>query len=175
MYSDQMTSVYSGGLVYEYSEEGNGYGLVKVSGNSVSETDDFTALQNALKKTPAPSGDGGYKQNGQASQCPAKSSTWEVEDFSGQDLPAIPEGAEKYMKEGAGKGPGLTGTGSQNAGGASTGTATPGSGQVTNSASGTSSASQGAANAVTLGPIGVAPFLCTGFVLFFTLAGAALI
>ncbi|KAF7184972.1 1,3-beta-glucanosyltransferase gel1 [Pseudocercospora fuligena] len=175
LYGQQMTPVYSGGLVYEYSEEGSGYGLVKISGDSVSETDDFSALQSALQKTPAPSGDGGYKPNGQASQCPTKSSTWEVEDFSGEELPAIPEGAVKYMKSGAGKGPGLTGDGSQNAGGASTGTATPGSGSVTAVASGHASASQGAANALAMGPIGFAPFICTGFVLFFTLAGAALI
>ncbi|EME87820.1 glycoside hydrolase family 72 protein [Pseudocercospora fijiensis CIRAD86] len=175
LYGQQMTPVYSGGLVYEYSEEGNGYGLVKISGSSVSETEDFSALQSALKKTPAPSGDGGYKQNGQASKCPTKSSTWEVEDFSGEQLPAIPEGAVKYMKSGAGKGPGLTGAGSQNAGGASTSTATPGSGSVTAVATSHATASKGAANAVTMGPIGFAPFICTGFVLFFTLAGAALI
>ncbi|KXT12487.1 hypothetical protein AC579_7368 [Pseudocercospora musae] len=175
LYGQQMTPVYSGGLVYEYSEEGSGYGLVKISGNSVSETNDFSALQSALQKTPAPSGDGGYKPNGQASQCPTKSSTWEVEDFSGEELPAIPAGAVKYMKSGAGKGPGLTGDGSQNAGGASTGTATPGSGSVTAVASGHASASKGAASAVAVGPIGFAPFFCTGFVLFFTLAGAALI
>ncbi|KXT04007.1 hypothetical protein AC578_9260 [Pseudocercospora eumusae] len=175
LYGQQMTPVYSGGLVYEYSEEGSGYGLVKISGNSVSETNDFSALQSALQKTPAPSGDGGYKPNGQASKCPTKSSTWEVEDFSGQELPAIPQGAVKYMKSGAGKGPGLTGAGSQNAGGASTGTATPGSGSVTAVASGHATASKGAASALAMGPIGYAPFVCTGFVLFFTLAGAALI
>lgn len=58
-----MTSVYSGGLVYEYSEEGSGYGLVKINGDSVTETSDFTALQKELASS-KPSGDGGYKDSG---------------------------------------------------------------------------------------------------------------
>lgn len=171
-----MTGVYSGGLVYEYSEEGSGYGLVKISGGSVTETSDFTALQSALQKTKAPTGDGGYRSDGTASECPSTSDTWEVTDFTGSDLPSMPEGAQEYMQKGAGKGPGLTGDGSQNAGGQSTGTATAGSGQSTNtggaSASGTKS---GAATAVQLGPIGYAPFVCTAAVFLSTLFGAALL
>jgi 1,3-beta-glucanosyltransferase GAS5 len=129
LYSSQMTSVYSGGLVYEYSEEGSGYGLVNIKGNSVSETSDFKALQQALAKT-KPSGDGGYKANGSPSKCPQRSHTWEVTDFTGEELPSIPDGAKKYMGSGAGKAPGLDGPGSQNAGGTSTGTASAGSGAV---------------------------------------------
>jgi hypothetical protein len=169
-----MTPVYSGGLVYEYSEEGSGYGLVKINGNSVSETSDFTALESALAKTPAPSGDGGYKSSGQASECPSTSDTWEVTDFTGTELPAIPQGAEKYMSEGAGTGPGLTGDGSQNAGGASSGTATAGSGTVT--ATGKASASsKGAASSVHMGEMSYAPFVVTGVVAMFSLFGAALL
>lgn len=169
-----MTGVYSGGLVYEYSEEGSGYGLVKISGKSVKETSDFTALASALEKTKAPTGDGGYRSDGAASECPSASSTWEVTDFTGSDLPAMPEGAKEYMQKGAGTGPGLTGAGSQDAGGQSSGTATAGSGEPTNT-SGGSSTSSGAANAVLLGPIGYAPFVCTAAVLLSTLFGAALL
>lgn len=169
-----MTPVYSGGLVYEYSEEGSGYGLVTISGNTITPKSDFTALMSALSKTPPPQGDGGYKSDGTPSQCPTESSTWEVKDFTGQDLPAIPEGAEKYMKNGAGKGPGLSGTGSQNAGGESTGTAAPGSGSVSAVASGHASSSS-AANAIAMGEIGYAPFVCSGFVMLFTLFGMALV
>ena len=141
LYGTQMTSVYSGGLVYEYSKEGNvdpgqKYGLVTISGNSVSELPDFSTLQSAFANTPLPTGDGGYKSTGQASICPAKSSTWLV---SGDSLPAMPPQASQYFKDGAGKGPGLSGGGSQDAGSGSPGTASAGSGQPT--ASGTSGAS----------------------------------
>jgi len=45
LYNTEMTSVYSGGLVYEYSEEPNKFGLVSISGSSVTELPDFAALQ----------------------------------------------------------------------------------------------------------------------------------
>lgn len=167
-----MTPVYSGGLVYEYTEEGAGYGLVNINGNSVSPKPDFTALMNALKNTPAPSGDGDYKPNGSPSECPTESSTWEVKDFQGEQLPAIPSGAVKYMKSGAGKGPGLSGSGSQDAGGASTGTATPGSGSVKGA---DSSSSAGAASSVHIGELGITPFVCTGAVLLSTLLGMLMV
>jgi hypothetical protein len=127
LYSDKMTSVYSGGLVYEYSEEGSGYGLTTITGNTVKTNSDYTDLMNALKKTPAPTGDGGFHDDGKASECPAQSVHWEVKSDL---LPAIPEPAKKYMTDGAGKPPGLNGPGSQNAGTPSSGTAEPGSGDA---------------------------------------------
>lgn len=136
LYNTEMTGVYSGGLVYEYSETGNNYGLVTINGDSVVEGHDFYALQSAYANTPNPSGDGGYNQTGGASSCPAYDApNWLVKN---DDLPAIPAPALKYMSQGAGKGPGLNGPGSQNAGTQSTGTATAGSGQPTTT--GTSSA-----------------------------------
>ena len=180
-----MTNVYSGGLVYEYSEEGSGYGLVKINGNSVTETTGFTDLKNALANTTAPTGDGGYLANGGASTCPSTSSTWEVTQFTGDQLPAIPSGAVTYMSKGAGKGPGLTGAGSQNAGGASSGTATAGSGVATSTAtpstSGTSSGasssstSKGAASGLVVPPMGVAPFAMAAIVIVSSIFGAALL
>jgi hypothetical protein len=169
LYGPQMTSVYSGGLVYEYSEEGSGYGLVNIRGNSVSETPDFQALQSALAKT-QPSGDGGYKADGSPSKCPSRSKTWEVTDFTGEELPSIPQGALQYMSKGAGKPPGLNGPGSQNAGGTSTGTASPGSGAVA-TASGSSAAVPNMRGDSTL-----KPFLACGAAIFFsTLFGATLL
>jgi len=168
LYSSQMTSVYSGGLVYEYSEEGSGYGLVNINGNSVSETPDFSALQSALAKT-QPSGDGGYKETTSPSKCPRRSNTWEVTDFTGEELPTIPQGAVKYMSNGAGKGPGLSGPGSQNAGGTSTGTASPGSGAVA-TASGSSAVTNMRADST------LKPLLACGAAIFFsTLLGATLL
>lgn len=127
LYSDQMTPVFSGGLVYEYSNEDSNYGLVDINGGSVSERPDFTALQNAFNKTPNPQGDGGYNHTGGASACPPKQlPAWNVDGNA--LLPAIPVPALKFMKNGAGKGIGLSGSGSQTSGTQSTGAAEPGSG-----------------------------------------------
>nr|OQO21212.1 hypothetical protein B0A51_13878 [Rachicladosporium sp. CCFEE 5018] len=176
--SSQMTSVYSGGLAYEYSEEGSGYGLVTLSGSSVSEGSSFTALQSQFSSNPAPQGDGGYKMSSAASECPAQSSTWEVTDFSGEALPAIPDGAQDYMKNGAGTGPGLAGSGSQDAGGQSTATASAGSGSVTAVASGSaaSATQSGAAGSLRAGgEMGTAPWVCAAVVVMSTMFGAALL
>lgn len=177
LYNTEMTSVYSGGLVYEYSEEGSKYGLVTVNGGSVTEGADFTALQTAFSGTSNPQGDGGYNKTGGASGCPAQNSpNWVVKDDS---LPAIPQPAEKYMTQGAGTGPGLSGPGSQNAGTASSGTATPGSGQVTVSATGSAASStgkkKGAAGTLRAPEISFAPLVCGLVVVASTFFGATLL
>ena len=164
-----MTGVYSGGLVYEYSEEGNNYGLVTISGSTVSENADFAALQSAFKGTANPTGDGGYNSTGGASGCPAQSANWNV---TSDALPAIPSGAAALMKTGAGTGAGLTGAGSQNAAGTSTGTATPGSGSVTATATSTSKKSSASS---LQGPMDKSPIFISGIVLAFTFVGAALL
>jgi hypothetical protein len=166
-----MTGVYSGGLVYEYSQEGNNYGLVTINGNTVSEDADFTALQTAFNGTANPTGDGGYNSTGGASGCPVKSANWNVTDDT---LPAIPSGAAALMKSGAGAGAGLTGAGSQNAGGTSTGTATPGSGSVTAVWTGASSTSTKKSSASSLqSPLDKTPIVISVLVLACTLLGTA--
>lgn len=168
-----MTSVYSGGLVYEYSEEGSKYGLVTISSSgTVTEGADFTALQSAYKGTANPTGDGGYNSTGGASGCPVKSANWNV---TGDALPAIPSAAAAFMKAGAGKGAGLTGAGSQNAGGTSTGTATAGSGSVTATATGKSSSTSKSAGNSMQGSFNTAPLFMTGFVVAMSFFGAALL
>jgi len=164
LYSKDMTPVYSGGLVYEYSEEGSKYGLVKIDGNTVTETPDFVALKSAFSKTSNPSGDGGYNAEGGSNECPTKSSNWNVADDS---LPAIPTAAAAYMKKGAGKGAGLTGAGSQNAGETSPGTATKGSGAVTATAKASSLAS-----GLTKGSSSYKPLIVAGIVIAFSFLGA---
>jgi hypothetical protein len=111
----------SGGLVYEYTQETNHYGLVDINGTGVTPLPDFNALQTQLKNNPIPTGDGGYNANGAAAQCPAAAPpAWVV---SSTDLPAMPAAAQKYLTNGAGQGVGLSSTtGSQNAGTPSTGT-----------------------------------------------------
>ncbi|KAK8139562.1 hypothetical protein PG984_000685 [Apiospora sp. TS-2023a] len=130
----EMTGVYSGGLLYEYTKEGNGYGIVDAKSKDVTGPD-FTKFKDALKKYPTPTGDGGAASTTHSSKCPPKDDDWLVENDS---LPAIPDAAKKYMKDGAGTGPGLKGSGSQNSGSTSTGTAAPGSGSVEATSSGKS-------------------------------------
>ncbi|KAI7777816.1 hypothetical protein LA080_003015 [Diaporthe eres] len=168
--NSEMTGVYSGGLVYEYSDEGNGYGIVSISGDSVSEKSDFAAYSTALSKNPAPTGDGGFTSTTNSQACPSADSDWLV---SNTLLPAIPTGASKYMTSGAGDGPGLKGDGSQNAGGTSTGDAEPGSGSATGSAA--TGSSSGNAGAGGPGPLDMGAFMVTGVVFFFSLVGTMLL
>jgi len=84
--------------------EANGYGLVSTTNGKVAPNADFTRLEAAYKKTPNPSGDGGYSATTTASECPPASDDWEVTDDL---IPAMPALAQKFMEDGAGKGPGL--------------------------------------------------------------------
>jgi hypothetical protein len=175
LYNQEMTIVFSGGLVYEYSQEGNGYGLVTISGNSVVENADFGYLQTKFADTANPTGNGGASSTSAASTCPAASSEWTV---SNDDLPAIPTAAYNYFSTGAGTGPGLTGAGSQNSGGPGTespGTAAAGSEttSTTTAVAGASPSSKGAAGL--LHPIDIPSWLGLAFVLFATLCASALV
>ncbi|OAX84850.1 hypothetical protein ACJ72_00778 [Emergomyces africanus] len=126
LYSDKMTGVYSGGLVYEYSQEPNNYGLVEIKGGQAKTLKDFDSLKKAFAATKNPVGDGGYNKKGGASECPKKQAPeWDVD---GDSLPSIPKKAKEYFVNGAGKGPGLKGSGSQTAGTKSSGPDGPGSG-----------------------------------------------
>jgi hypothetical protein len=172
LYTSKMTGVYSGGLAYEYSMEENGYGMVQINGNSVSELTNFKAFQSQLAANPSPSGDGGYNPNGGSSQCPAKSANWDVAD---DNLPAIPTAAALFMKNGAGKGDGLQGPGSQDSTdtGTSPSSASAGSGSVTAVASG--SATSKSAAGMGPGPIEKAPLIVGSIFLGFFMLGGLLL
>ncbi|KAL8725128.1 MAG: hypothetical protein Q9181_006532 [Wetmoreana brouardii] len=180
LYSEKMTPVYSGGLVYEYTVEGDAkqqkYGLVDVSSkSSATEQPDFNTLKSALANAEPPSGDGGYKPNNPKSECPSKSATWLVD---GDGLPAMPPQAKQYFKNGAGQGVGLTGTGSQDAGAESTGTANSGSGTTTgtgSSSSSSASGSKGAASGLHAPEFSIAPLVCGLVVLASSLLGGAVL
>lgn len=172
LYNSEMTNVYSGGLVYEYSQEESKYGLVQLNGNSVREFPDFTALKTAFAGTANPSGDGGYKSSGSASTCPPQSATWNV---TSDALPALPAPAAKFMKQGAGTGVGLTGAGSQNAGTQSSGTATAGSGSVSATSTASSGKKSGAASGLRAPEMAVAPLVCGLVVVASTFFGAMLL
>jgi hypothetical protein len=88
----------------------------------------------------------------------------------------MPKGADEYFQGGAGKGPGLSGSGSQTSGTKETNLADAADGAVTSSA-GTAapSGSKGAASSVTMGELSMAPFVCGFVVVVSTLFGASLI
>ena len=113
MNTNQMTPVYSGGLMYEYSNEGNDYGIVQLKGLSVIIKDEYRKLKMALTKNPIPSGDGGATKKSHAVSCPLPDPEWQVNSAF---LPDMPDQAITYLKRGASPGPGLTGKGSQTAG-----------------------------------------------------------
>ena len=170
-----MSAVYSGGLVYEYSEEGTKYGLVTLNGDKVTENADFAALKSALAGTPS-SGDGGYKSSGAASQCPSQSKTWNV-TISADQLPAFPDGCSDYLKDGAGPGAGLKGAGSQTSGTKTPTLAPAGDGAVTSGAASAtnSAAKKGAASTIRPGVFSMAPAVCGLIVLVSSLLGGMLV
>ena len=171
LYSSQMTKSFSGGLVYEYSQEGNGYGVVSISGSTVSEVgSQFTDLEQAMTSV-NPSGDGGYTTSNGPQQCPGQSSNWKTSPFTGSALPATPSDAMQYFKNGAGKGPGLSGKGSQWESGGSSATASANAGAATatyGSGSGSSSSSGSSSGAVTIRPTSFAPFMVSGAAVAFS-------
>ena len=89
--SDKMTSVYSGGLLYEYSLEASGYGIVEIDGNKAKEQKDFSKYASALSKYPIPTGAAGAASTTNSVACPTKDSNWLVDSTL---LPAMPEGAK---------------------------------------------------------------------------------
>jgi hypothetical protein len=100
LYSTKMAGVFSGGLAYEYSLEETGYGVVQIKPDkTVVELEGFNLLANALKNTPDPEGNGGYKEQGVASQCPKPSKWWIPKNSS---LPRLPGIANSYFQNGAG-------------------------------------------------------------------------
>lgn len=167
LYSKKMTGVYSGGLVYEYSQEPSDYGLVKIKDNKLTELEDFDTLKKAFSQTSNPEGDGGFNKTGGSNPCPAKNApNWDVN--SEDVLPAMPEPAKKFFKNGAGEGPGFSGPGSQSAGTPSSGNTTDGEGNTvegtagaagSNSGSGSSSGSSSSASGSSDPTDGAAPGL----------------
>ncbi|KAK6500187.1 hypothetical protein TWF481_010537 [Arthrobotrys musiformis] len=109
IYHTNMTGVFSGGLVYEWTQEENKYGLVEVSKDlkSIKRLVDYDNLKEMYKNVPNPTGDGGATLTaGKASECPDKVvGVWEA-DCS---LPAMPSKAAGYFTSGAGEPLGLNG------------------------------------------------------------------
>jgi hypothetical protein len=170
MMGKEMSSVYSGGLMYEYSLEDNDYGIVKINGNTVKPEKEFDLFKSALEKYPMPTGTGGAAKSSHGVECPKSESVWQVDPSY---LPEMPAQAEKYMKDGAGKGPGIEGKGSQDD--ADSGTATASVAVGTSTASSDSSASDDEDDDSGAASLGFGALYITAAATAFTLFGTLLL
>ena len=126
MMSSNMTGVYSGGLMYEYSVEDNDYGIVSFQNgrvNTSGQFNEFDRFKSALSANPAPTGNGGAASTTHSVQCPTSDASWNVDPSL---VPQMPREAQQYINDGAGQGPGFEGDGSQFATGTSTANVTDG-------------------------------------------------
>ena len=167
--NSEMTGVYSGGIMYEYSVEENDFGIVTIKGDSVSKSDEYDAFKSALKANPAPTGSGGAASTSKAVSCPTSDASWNVNPSG---IPSIPEQAQKYMKSGAGDGPGLGGDGSQNAADSGTSTSNVTSGEASPTSSGKGKDNAGVSMH---GPVDKAPWVVSGLTICFALLGTLLL
>lgn len=80
LYGSQMTPVWSGGIVYEWFQEANDYGLVSVDGASASPLPDYTALSIQLAAvTPSVINSASYTPTNTAPQpCPTIGDDWDA-------------------------------------------------------------------------------------------------
>ena len=73
----QMTPVWSGGIVYMYFQESNDYGLVTISGNTVTPNQDFKNLASVIAKvSPTGVSMSSYSPSNSAQSCPSVNSDW---------------------------------------------------------------------------------------------------
>ncbi|KAM3124191.1 hypothetical protein CJJ07_000645 [Candidozyma auris] len=89
IFSDKMTDVWSGGIVYMYFEEANKYGLVSTDGNSVSTMTDYSYYSEQMNKISpnlAKSDDVSVDKS-KTFECPASAKTWEASP----SLPPTPD------------------------------------------------------------------------------------
>ncbi|QPG94115.1 hypothetical protein C2857_004757 [Epichloe festucae Fl1] len=88
LYSDEMTGVFSGGIVYMYFQEANDYGLVKVSGDKATKLKDFDALKKEVTKAaPKAVNMADYKPTGNMNECPKLTDNWRAN----KALPPAPD------------------------------------------------------------------------------------
>jgi len=87
-----MSDVWSGGIVYEYFQAANDYGLVSIVGNSVSTLSDFSVLSSQIAKvSPSAVNSASYKPTNTAAQaCPVESTTGSSAWEASATLPPTP-------------------------------------------------------------------------------------
>ncbi|KAK2594185.1 hypothetical protein QQS21_008124 [Conoideocrella luteorostrata] len=88
LYSDDMTGVFSGGIVYMYYQEANDYGLVKVDGDKATKLKDFDPLKKEVTKAkPKTLNMADYKPSGKMNECPKLTDNWQANSA----LPPTPD------------------------------------------------------------------------------------
>ncbi|KAI0536170.1 family 72 glycoside hydrolase [Xylaria digitata] len=91
LYSDQMTGVFSGGIVYMFHEEENDYGVAKVTGDQVKTLKNYDTLRTKLAAVdPSSTSMSAYEPTNSPAACPAISENWKVSKAS---LPPTPDSA----------------------------------------------------------------------------------
>jgi hypothetical protein len=79
LYGENMTSVWSGGIVYMYFQEANNYGLVYIDGNTVSKLPDFAYYSSEIAiASPTGIQMASYSASKTAATCPTENSDWEA-------------------------------------------------------------------------------------------------
>lgn len=87
LYSSNMSGVVNGGIVYEYFQETNDYGLVNISSGSATKMTDFSYLQKKVRAAdPSTVKKSAYTSTNTAADCPTVNSTW----AASSDLPPTP-------------------------------------------------------------------------------------
>ncbi|KAI0551118.1 family 72 glycoside hydrolase [Xylaria curta] len=90
LYSDKMTGVFSGGIVYMFHEEENDYGVAKVNGDSVSTLKNYDVLKTKLAAAkPSSTAMSAYQPTNSPAACPAVQENWKV----AKTLPPTPDSA----------------------------------------------------------------------------------
>ncbi|CUS22521.1 LAQU0S05e07250g1_1 [Lachancea quebecensis] len=88
LYGDDMTDVWSGGIVYMYFEEANKYGLVSTSGDKVKTLDDYNNLKKEIASvSPSSVNKNSYTPSSTSLKCPATGSNWNAST----ELPPTPD------------------------------------------------------------------------------------
>jgi hypothetical protein len=90
LYEDEMTEVFSGGIVYMFHQEANDYGLVKIGKDDKATTmKNFAALQTVIAKVdPSSTSADAYKPTNTPQTCPGITDMWKV---TGDSLPPTPD------------------------------------------------------------------------------------
>lgn len=78
IFGDDMTGVWSGGIVYMYFQEANDYGLVSVDGNDVSTLEDFKYYSSEMNAISPSLAQASSAHSTETLECPSSAETWEA-------------------------------------------------------------------------------------------------
>ena len=101
IYGTDMEKVFSGGVVYEWTEEDNGYGLAKIDGDTLTLMGDYNRLKDQFAKIDWESLQSTKADSNTPKPPACKSSLITVEGFdSNFTLPVVPPGAQTLIDNG---------------------------------------------------------------------------